>query len=155
MSLECQRECLSDIAEYSNCSPQTMGVQMMFRDEWVTMENDKDETNLMIAKSHQIKLYKCLLSKAPAMLSRKVVNGPSWDSPMLAQMYLMLAASYVGTRGSCQATQHWWNIWLFVILSLSVPTVCKIWNDSGYPNKIWVKYCFMQPILNSLFEVQL
>lgn len=66
---------MSDIAEYSNCSPQTMGVQMMFRDEWVSMENDKDETNLMIAKSHQIKLYKCLLSKAPAMLSRKVVNG--------------------------------------------------------------------------------
>lgn len=71
------------------------------------MENGNDEANLIIATSHQIKSPNWPLRNAPAMLSRKDVNEPLWGIPSDAQMYLLLAVSYVGAGRSCQGAQYW------------------------------------------------
>lgn len=71
------------------------------------MENGNDEANFIIATSHQIKLSNWPLSDVPAMLSRKDMNEPLWGIPSNTQMYLLLAASHVGARKSCQGAQYW------------------------------------------------
>lgn len=89
------------------------------------VKNGKYEANLLIVKSHQIKLYNWPLSNAPAMLSRKDVSEPWWDNPRDAQMYFLLAASYVEARRSCHGAQYWWNIWLSAILGPPAPQFAK------------------------------